>query len=258
MRGIFMNGAFYIARKSFESELWRNKPASWWKIWCYILGSVQHTEYKELKRGQGYFNFTELCRMGIFGKDVTINNIEKFIKFAKRAEMIATAKATQGVLLLVRNYDLYQDIVTYKSDSKSGESGGIKAEQKRNRSGDINNNDNNVKNDNTEKAINFINQWNEILKNKYKSSEPIVSNLSYWLQTYSMDEIKTAISKISSHPFWKDKMTPTMLLRRKNPRGEAVDYIGELLNLKQSKEKDTRNMSERMIAAMEENNLTQI
>lgn len=104
----------------------------------------------------------------------------------------------------------------------------------------------------------FINHWNTVFDTKFKSSDHLIDNFSYWTKNYSLDEIKTAVSKISSHPFWKDKMTPERLLRRKNPRGEAVDYIGELLNLKQSKEKDTRNMSERMIAAMEENNLTQI
>lgn len=140
-----MNGAFYIARKSFESDLWRNKPSAWWKIWCFVLGSVQHADYKEIKRGQGYFNFTELVKMGVLG-DTTINQVEKFIKYAKWAEMIKTVKATHGMFITVLHYNQYQDTNTYKSGTENEDPSGTEAEQKRNRSGDINNNDKNDKN----------------------------------------------------------------------------------------------------------------
>jgi len=77
----------------------------------------------------------------------------------------------------------------------------------------------------------IINKFNNINNTKYKSLE-FADNLEKWLTVYSMEEIEAAIEKIPKDPYWKDKMTPTILFRQKNPQGEKVDYIGHLLNLK--------------------------
>jgi hypothetical protein len=45
-----------------------------------------------------------------------------------------------------------------------------------------------------------------------------------------MLEIKTAILCSTKHSFWYDKMTPVVLFRQRNPNGDPVDYIGQLLN----------------------------
>lgn len=128
------SGGFIVARKAFESDLWRKKPSTWLKVWFYIIGSVQHSNYKELRRGEGYFNFSEIARMKYIGDDVTINNVEKFLIYARRAEMLATRKATHGVVVSVLNYDLYQDLNNYVAEQKAE----TWAEPKRNGSGDIN------------------------------------------------------------------------------------------------------------------------
>lgn len=162
---VIPDGAFLVARKAFESDLWRNKPASWLKIWFYILGHVQHSQYKELGRGEGYFNFTRLCKMKAFGPDVTINHVEKFTAYARSSGMIKTRRSTHGVVVLVCKYDLYQKLSNFSGD-RSGELSGAETasalrleqsveaeeqadtatERKRNRSGDINKNGNNDNN----------------------------------------------------------------------------------------------------------------
>ena len=71
--------------------------------------------------------------------------------------------------------------------------------------------------------------FNNNLGTKYKYSEGINSNLEYWLKTYEPKEMEQAIQQIKYDKFWRDKMTPTMLFRRKNPQGEPVDYISQLL-----------------------------
>lgn len=80
------------------------------------------------------------------------------------------------------------------------------------------------------KNIEYIySEFNRVFGTKYKSNS-IGTNLTYWLETYSLEEIKQAIEAAKKDKFWNDKITPTILLRRKNPRGESVDYIGQLLN----------------------------
>lgn len=138
-----MNGAIFIARKSVEGELWRNKPAAWWKIWCFILLSVQHKQYKELKRGQGYFNFREIIRMKYLGEDITYSQVDHFLRNARSGNMLATQKATHGTLITVLNYAQYQDKNYYLLDLEAKQKANAKAKQKRNESDNINNNDNN-------------------------------------------------------------------------------------------------------------------
>ena len=75
--------------------------------------------------------------------------------------------------------------------------------------------------------------WNEIHNTKYKTFQPLLDNVTYWLNIYSMEDIKKAIKVFPASEYWKDKMTPTLLFRKKNPRGETVDYIGEFLNMKE-------------------------
>lgn len=87
----------------------------------------------------------------------------------------------------------------------------------------------------TEVAEEVLNYWNEKYNTKFKSIAGIKDNVGVWLTYHSLEDFKKAIDNIVLSKFWKDKMTPTILFRRKNPRGEAVDYIEELINIKPEK-----------------------
>jgi len=63
----------------------------------------------------------------------------------------------------------------------------------------------------------------------FKGINSFKSNLEYWLETYTPKEIEQAIKGIRYDEFWSDKMTPTILFRKKNPQGEQIDYISKLL-----------------------------
>ncbi len=76
----------------------------------------------------------------------------------------------------------------------------------------------------------FLDKWNQVFSSKYSSLSSVTGNLIHWLDSYSLEQIFEAVEKVKNHAFWKDKMTPTMFLRKKNPRGEPVDYIGDMLN----------------------------
>lgn len=68
-----------------------------------------------------------------------------------------------------------------------------------------------------------------------KSINGFKTNLAYWLETYSPQDIEQAIKNIKYDDFWNGKMTPTLLFRTKNPRNEPVDYIEQLLSVKKNK-----------------------
>lgn len=73
--------------------------------------------------------------------------------------------------------------------------------------------------------------FNTVYKTKYTAYKPIVKLAEHWLEQYSIDEIKQAITNSRHDPWWKDKLTPTILLRKMNPNKEPVDYIGSFLNM---------------------------
>ena len=105
----------------------------------------------------------------------------------------------------------------------------ISPKQVRSKSDTINNNDKNDNNDNKQ-YIEFVNFWNFVFKREYKPIEALLPNFNYWVKIYSLDEIKKAIEVAHTDKFWADKIKPVILLRRKNPQGEAVDYIGGFIN----------------------------
>lgn len=77
----------------------------------------------------------------------------------------------------------------------------------------------------------FLLHFNTVYTTKYRTIQPYLKPLSYWLEHYSMDEIKQAITNSKEDNWWADKLTPTILLRRSNPNHEPVDYIGKFLNM---------------------------
>jgi hypothetical protein len=110
-----------IHRKLLDSELWLMRPVSWKLIWIYILMSVNHEPKAGFERGEGFFNYE--VERDLIGRDITIDMIKKFIRYAKgppqgkhrendknyaSEPMISTRRSTRGVRIKVLNYHLYQ------------------------------------------------------------------------------------------------------------------------------------------------------
>jgi hypothetical protein len=133
-------GAFQIARKIFDSELWLEKPASWKVIWIYILGKVNHKESGRFKRGEGFINFTYSRRE--IGIDITPDIIKKSLSFFRKSGMIDTKRSTRGLIIKVLKYNEYQTLDNYTSTKVST----TQAREKHERSTPINKNVKNEKN----------------------------------------------------------------------------------------------------------------
>lgn len=230
-----MNGAIFIARKTIESDIWRLKPASWFKIWCYILMHIQHTNFKELKRGQGYFNFREIIRNKDIGCDITYSQVDHFMRWTKSANMLATTKATHGSLISVPNYNKYQSISTYKSDNKSDDSSEMKAKQKRNESDNINKNDKNDKNVNNTNVLLKTDVSLNTLINLFKGVNPnydrLFANkterdaLQRQVDKFSYKRIENLLNQlpeITSRPFAPRITKPTEL---ENKMGQLLIFL---------------------------------
>jgi hypothetical protein len=219
-------GTILMARKSVDSELWRLRPATWWKVWCYILLHVQYKDFKELKRGQGYFNFQELVRANAFGVDVTYPIVDHFLRFAKQANMLAKQKAIHGTLITVLNYNLYQKIDSYKSELKGEFIGDSPAKSSLNGSDNINNKVIKVIKDNNTKVLQNdphepVKQENKDITSligylKDKLNLPILDGSLKENRQYcylaikkfgSVDKVRLLIDATAQHQFWSTRIT---------------------------------------------------
>ncbi len=100
-----MENVWYIKlhRQIMDSWIWE-KPTEWFKLWTYILMTVNFTENwvpvwsKHLK-----YEWIKIWCPGI-----TDNQIDSFIRWAKSAWMLTTQKTTRWMILSVANYSQYQ------------------------------------------------------------------------------------------------------------------------------------------------------
>jgi len=136
-------GAIQLARQITESNIWTNKPAWWFKVWCFLLMHVNHASNKSFDRGHNFFSYSYIydeCRLVNDGvKKATIDNV---IRWLRQSKMITTQKTTRGIIISICNYDTYQDLINYKNDTSNE----IKTRHKRDTNETINKNVKNVKN----------------------------------------------------------------------------------------------------------------
>ncbi len=131
-------GCTLWSRQTLESEIF-SKPAIWFKIWFYIVSKANHSDKGQFKRGQCFLKYQWIRESTGASRD----QIKHCIEFLKSRQMLATQKATRGMIVTVSNYNVYQDIDNYRGCTKSHR----RATQKPQKSHTINNNDNNDKNE---------------------------------------------------------------------------------------------------------------
>lgn len=132
-------GATIWARKTINSDIFYWKPDKWFKIWFYLVNRVNHKRNKQFERGSCFTTYREISDI----TKATKNQIDQFMRWTKKNEMLTTQKTTQGMILNIINYDIYQDFNNYKNDTENE----TQTKHKRNTNDTINNNDKNDKND---------------------------------------------------------------------------------------------------------------
>lgn len=151
-------GAFQVARQIFESEIWKNKPATWLKIWLYIFGNVNWEKSNTFERGEGFFNFSQEKKS--IGIDVTDDVIKKALHFMRCLSMIDTKRSTKGTTVKVLKYNHFQTINNYGSTILST----TEARQKHDRSTPI------IKNIRIKEIKHIVAYLNTATESDYKST----------------------------------------------------------------------------------------
>jgi hypothetical protein len=205
-------GYILLSRKIIESQIW-NKPPLYIKVWVYLLTCAQHKDYKGLKRGQLRTSIPEIqeaCSWYVgFRKVVpTKDQIYQVLEWLRtgcahndesntKATMIATTKATQGIVITILNYGHYQDSKSYESNDESNDEKAMKPTRKQRAPNNINKNDKNDKNDNKEIYIELFEFWNSlnITPHKVLTENLIKAMDKAFKNKHTLQDIKTSMSR---------------------------------------------------------------
>ena len=126
-------GATLWARQTIDSDIFRNKPAEWFKIWFYLVNRVNWKTDGRHERGELFLKYDYISD----ATKATRNQIDHFIRWAKSCKMLATQKTTRGMIIKIANYSKYQTLDNYYFNIKSDTESDTKAKQKRNKSDTI-------------------------------------------------------------------------------------------------------------------------
>ena len=228
-------GYILLSRKIIESQIW-NKPPLYIKVWVYLLTCAQHKDYKGLKRGQIRTSMPEIqeaCSWYVGFRKVVptkdqIYQILEWLRFGcaqgcehdMKATMIATMKATHGIVITILNYGHYQDSKNYESNDEGNDEKAMKPTRKQRVPDNINknvNNDNNEKNKeiyidifetytNNPELLQTLNDFLKMRKViKKEMTERAIKSLLKKLDKFaSTDEGKIAILEQSIISNWAD------------------------------------------------------
>ena len=112
-----LTGATQWARKTLDSDIFANKPAEWFKIWFCLVQLANYKDEEKFKRGDLLITYAEI----MLWTKTTKNQVDGFVRWAKSTgiehAMITTRKTTRGFYVSLLNYDKYQTLNNYKTDT---------------------------------------------------------------------------------------------------------------------------------------------
>ena len=86
-------GFILLARKLWDSDLWRSKPSWWLKVWIYMLLGVNYQDDQHFKRGQGFFNTKIIYNeCGLYLDGIDSKSIDNVFRWLRATSQITTHK----------------------------------------------------------------------------------------------------------------------------------------------------------------------
>lgn len=85
-----------------------------------------------------------------------------------------------------------------------------------------------------ETYLEIITHYNLTFDKQTKSYKAWKSNCDFWLETYSLEDIKQAITNCRLYGWWAKDPSIELFFRVKSKSGEPVDYIDQLLNSREA------------------------
>lgn len=152
---VISGGAILVARKLNSSAIFE-KPPLYLKVWLFLLTQAQHNNYKDLKRGQLYTSIPKIqkavsWKVGYRTETPTKDQIFNVLEWLRKPResnhesnestpMITTTKATHGMLITICNYNVYQTLENYESNSEPNDNNDTNTRREQRHADNINKN----------------------------------------------------------------------------------------------------------------------
>jgi len=239
-------GYILLSRKITSSEIF-NKPPLYLKVWVYLLSHAQYCDYKGLKKGQLWVSVDKIredCSYfkGYVKVTPTRDEVFRIIEWLRsaheaynegdtKATMIATTKATRGLVINIENYAYYQDPKNYESNDESDDEKATKHLRTPNMSNRIKETDKalkNINNKNTNKEGNDV-----IVSHSNKSLFGEFANVKLTIEEYEKiksSRLESYIAKLSAYKEstgkkYKSDYATILSWSRKDGEGKRVEPI---------------------------------
>ena len=230
-----MEGWIKIHRKILDWEWYQDKYV--FSVFIHLLLTANYENKRwqgiEVKQGQIITSVQSLL-IGLNknpkNPQITTQNIRTALTKLKSTNEITIKTTSKYTIITINKYKDYQEVTNKVTNNQQTTNKQLTTTKEYKNIKNIRNKTYTSENLSLEQVAEKINQaFNIYLGRKFKGIDSFKNNLEYWLEIYEPKEIARAIENSKYDSFFKDKLTPVLLFRRKNPRGENVDYISQLL-----------------------------
>jgi hypothetical protein len=197
-----------------KKELETKKRAYFLDSWIYIPKLEKHNPYHKSPKTKLAYE-EEL-------KNIPKSVLDYFNKFSD-STMDSTIYSTSIVPLnhKTENIKHKTEIINQKTENKKKEKSEKKSENKTNHEQEL---------------TAWLHEYNTAYNTSFKAIKPLLANFIYWRESYTLDELKTAIYGARRDPYWGKIMNPTLFFRKLDKSKESIDRIGLWLQNQQKAE----------------------
>lgn len=218
-----MNG-FIKLHKAIKTWEWYDHPTVF-TVFIHLLIEANYEDKvwkgMNIPRGSLVTSYANMAKM----TGLSIQQVRTALFNLKSTQELTIKPHNKYTEISINNYDSYQS-----STSKTSS-----VQQTNNKQITTTKEYKEIKKERNIYGKQVLEKFNLVFETKYTNTDSIEKNLEEWLKVYSLDLILESIEKARHHGYWGDKLTPTMLFRQKDAKGEAVDRIGEFLNTHEKK-----------------------
>jgi len=246
-----IKGGYILQPRSFDKSEASHLPPVTRELWFYILRNVNHSKRLGFERGQGFFSLGHiqeaLCWYSGFRKNTYSKpQLTKSLRRLCERNMVATTKATRGIVITVCNYDEYQTASNYEGNGE----GTTEETRRKSKGHTINKNDEECKNEEEPKPIvvkhdveEVVNLLNSTTGSKYRATTKATSSIitARINEGFTVDDLKTVIIKKSKEWLGTDMaqyLRPSTLFAPKNFEG----YLNQPDQQQQQSKNDGSNV----------------
>lgn len=178
----------------------------------------------EVGIGQRVFGIYELAReVGI-----TPQSLRTSLTKLKSTSEVTIKSTNRFSLLSIVKWAEYQGLVTSKSTSHATNN-----QQTTNKQLTTTKEVKNIRiKEDKNIYIEIISHFNQTFGKQTKSYATWQGNCDFHLKSYTLEDIKTAITNCKKYGWWAEDPSLELFFRTKNKAGQPVDYIDQLLNSK--------------------------